>query len=89
MKIHDEFTAQRERQEHKLGLTTARNKLREQITADIEKFIANGGHIQKCAIIKTEREKRVAKVSKQKLSMQEFDRRLREFAKAGKITLRY
>ena len=47
MKTHDEFTERREKQEHKLGLTADKNKLREQITADIEKFVANGGHIQK------------------------------------------
>lgn len=86
----DLFTKQRERQEAKLGLTNEdKNAVRQQLEADIEEFLANGGTITEVAteLTKLERKRARQQQKKQKLSEKEVDRRLQEFARTGKVTL--
>lgn len=84
----DLFTKQRERQEAKLGLLPTKEQERQQLAADVEQYLASGGQITVIESEPTKFEKRQAKYEKKKkLSAREIDRRLKEFAKSGKVTI--
>ena len=83
----DLFTKQRERLEAEQGLIS-KDALRQELQSDVDAFLANGGQITVLETEPTVMEKRMERIAKKnKLSAKEIDRRLKEFAKTGQVTL--
>ena len=83
----DLFTKQRERLEAEQGRIN-KTALRQELQSDVDAFLANGGQITVLETEPTRMEKRMARIAKKnKLSAKEIDRRLKEFARTGQVTL--